>query len=124
MRMFKMIVTQFSLNISYYCMIMDYKEVFDVGIHFLYYEQENIIHPDKIFIRDVRTMCGGYQYKNPSYILSKNHNIESSRDMNYFKILCSEFNTFSDTVLRCIDEYCGIYKPTLIYDFERVKANP
>lgn len=109
--------------------ILARQDIYDTTICFAYLEDINTIHPGIIFMREVMHLIGEYIYINPKYLFLKN--VVSSPfefdETAYIKFLKEHFHyltTFSDTVLNYIDEYCGIYKPTVIYDFERVKANP
>ena len=103
-------------------------DAFEVSICFLYLENINVIHPGVIFIRNIMTMLGGYIYTNSNYIFL-NRSIsplafEESDYITSLKKQFPEFTTFSETILGYIDKYCKLHKPTVIYDFERVKANP
>ena len=67
-------------------------------------------------------MEGGYLYKNNTFIFNKQR-VTYTCGKYEDSVLITKFSEFTDDVLRYIDEYCGIYKPTIIYDFKRVKAN-
>ena len=120
---YKVKVTHINHNISDYSLIVKYNDVYQIFIQFLYEWKNNVVHPNSIYLRDLYTMEGGYLYKNSTFIFNK-QSISYTLGKYEDSILSTKFSGCTDEVLRYIDEYCGIYKPTIICDFKRVKANP
>ena len=108
-------IKQLTYNIEEYYMRCRYGNL-DLGISFLYHNNYNIIIPDHIFFRDIRTLCGGIIYKNSKEEIYEKY-------INSWRENFPELSMFSDMILKYIDKYCGIYNPEIICDLDKVEVN-
>ena len=129
MKIYKIETVDTGSELIKYTILATQNNIYDIAICFAYLEKVNVIHPGIIFIRETMRLVGGYTYINPKYlylkeVISSPFASDETDHMMFLKEQFPELTTFSDTILDCIDEYCGIYKPAITYDFERAKASP
>lgn len=129
MKIYKIETVDTGSGIIKYTILTTQNNIYDIVICFVYLEKINAIHPGIIFIRETMRLVGGYTYINPKYLylkemISSPFAFDETDYTRFLKEQFPELTTFSDTILDYIDKYCGIYKPTIAYDFERAKASP